>query len=81
MSEESKADELTRVLQNWLKIKNSCAVSSFANDDGEAIRKSHDLHQMGAEKTLYFFKRQNTGIEVTLIKVRDAIRVWLRMVL
>ena len=43
-SEENEADELTRVPQNWLKIKNSCAVSSFANDDGEAIRKSHDLH-------------------------------------
>ena len=74
-SEENKADELTRVPQNWLKIKNSCAVSSFAIDDGEAIRKSHDLHHMGAEKTLYFFKRQNPGVEVSLEKVRDAIRV------
>ena len=74
-SEENKADELTRVPQNLLNIMSSCAVSSFGIDDGEAIRKSHDSHHMRAEKTLYFFKRQNLGVEVSLTKVRDAIRV------
>ena len=67
-SEQNKADQLTRVSKKWMKVAAStvCAAASSNLDSQlyEDVRRTHDEHHLGIDRTLYV-ARSLLGDQVT----------------
>ncbi|XP_067931809.1 uncharacterized protein [Watersipora subatra] len=73
-SSSNKADVLTRVRQKWLvnttKVANVAVVDNAASYDD--VRKTHDLHHFGIDRTLYIAE-QRLGKRVSRKAVKNIV--------
>ena len=55
-SSGNKADVLTRVPQEWLKSPSICSVAANETSCYEKLKKFHDVHHLGVDRTFYLAK-------------------------
>ena len=63
-SSENRADVLTRVKKKWLTMKGEKGVCAAVLD----VRKSHEAHHMGIEKTLYLARKVDPTVQRVEVK-------------
>ncbi len=75
-SSDNKADSLTRVPKRWLGANASCdaaaLVGAAVNDVTEAIRRIHDIHHLGVDRT-WELARIRLGEQISKRMVRRVV--------
>jgi hypothetical protein len=76
---ENKADALTRVPKQWLKVQHECLVAQFQGQatttiSEEQIKQAHCYHHFGFKRTLYLLKLRYPKAVINEHQVHQVIR-------